>query len=356
MRIGVAGYGTGGRHFHTPFIEAAEGVTLGGVVTRSPERARAVSQAWPGVPTYASLGDLLAAGVDAVSITTPPTTRGELVLEAITAGVHVIADKPLAPTADAARELERAAAEADVMLSVFHNRRWDADICTLASVVEGGRLGTLWRVFSGFDLDDQATLEAGPGGGLLRDIGSHVVDQMLCLLGPVRSVNAHLDWVDLEDGRTESGFTIDLQQHTSGVRSYLESSKLNHLAARELRAYGAEESCRASGTDVQASATRRGSATRGGPRRVGLRHARELGRVGHLRRGGERSLATDSLPGPLHAVCRSIPRRGRTARAGRRGRPDAAGAGRRAGHRAAGAEHRRRVNGLAPPAALRLLR
>lgn len=53
---------------------------------------------------------------------------------------------------------------------------------------------------------------------------------MLWLLGPVRSVNPHLDWVDLADGRTDAGFTIDLL-HTSGVRSYLESSKLNHLAA-----------------------------------------------------------------------------------------------------------------------------
>jgi predicted dehydrogenase len=92
-----------------------------------------------------------------------------------------------------------------------------------------------------------------PGGGLLRDIGSHLVDQMLWLLGPVRSVNAHLDWVDLADGRTDAGFTIDLL-HTSGVRSYLESSKVNHIAARELRAYGTEGSYRASGTDVQASA------------------------------------------------------------------------------------------------------
>ena len=114
------------------------------------------------MPTYDSLGDLLAAGVDAVSISTPPTTRRELVLEAIAAGVHVIADKPFAPTADAAREMERAAAEAGVMLSVFHNRRWDADLRTLASVVEGGRLGTLWRVFSRFDRTIRPPSRPGP--------------------------------------------------------------------------------------------------------------------------------------------------------------------------------------------------
>lgn len=253
MRIGIVGYGTGGRHFHAPFVEAAEGVELVGVVTRSPRRQALVAEEWPGVPTYDSLTALLAAGVDAVTVTTPPDTRRELVLEAVAAGVHVIADKPFAPTADAGRELEEAAAAAGVLLSVFHNRRWDADIRTLAAVVHSGRLGELWRVHSRFDADDPGTLEAGPTGGLLRDLGSHVVDQMLWLLGPVRSVTAHLDWVELPEGLTDAGFVIDLR-HDSGVRSFVESSKLNHVAVRELRAYGSDGSYRATGTDVQAEA------------------------------------------------------------------------------------------------------
>ncbi len=253
LRIGIVGYGTGGQHFHAPFVEAAEGVELVGVVTRSPQRRALVAEEWPGVPTYDSLGDLLAAGVDAVTITTPPTTRRELVLEAVAAGVHVVADKPFAPTAEDGYDLARAAAEAGVLLTVFHNRRWDADVRTLAGVLAGGRLGDLWRVHSRFDLDDAGTLEAGPGGGLLRDIGSHVVDQMLWLLGPVARVTAHLDHVDLPEGRTDAGFVLDLQ-HTSGVRSYVEASKVNHVAARDLRAYGSAGSYCASGTDVQAQA------------------------------------------------------------------------------------------------------
>ena len=76
---------------------------------------------------------------------------------------------------------------------------------------------------------------------------------MIWLLGDVRSVNAHLDWLDLPDGRTDASFLIDLE-HTSGVRSTVESSKANHLEARELRAYGSEGSYRALGTDVQAQA------------------------------------------------------------------------------------------------------
>ena len=74
MRIGVVGYGTGGQHFHTPFIAAAKG----GVCV-------------------------------AVTIITPPQTRRSLVLEAIAASLHVIADKPFAPDAAGAKELNKAA-------------------------------------------------------------------------------------------------------------------------------------------------------------------------------------------------------------------------------------------------------
>lgn len=251
VRLGVVGYGTGGRHFHAPFVQAAEGIELAGFVTRSEERRALLAHEWPGVPTFTSLTAMLAAGVDAVTITTPPATRRELVLEAVAAGVHVIADKPFAPTATGGAELAAAADDAGVLLSVFHNRRWDADVRTLAGVLASGKLGELWRVHSRFDLDDPATLEAGPAGGMLRDLGSHVVDQMLWLLGPVRAVTAHLDHVDLPEGRTDAGFVVELR-HLSGVLSVVESSKVNRLAAREFRAYGSSGSFRWSGVDVQA--------------------------------------------------------------------------------------------------------
>ncbi|MCW2761223.1 MAG: dehydrogenase [Marmoricola sp.] len=253
IKLGVVGYGAGGRYFHTPFIQAAEGVELAGVVTRSSVRRAEAAQDWPGVPVFDSLSALVASGVDAVTITTPPDTRRQLVLEALSAGVHVIADKPFAPTAEVGHELAAAAESCGKLLSVFHNRRWDADIRTLAAVIDSGRLGDLWRVHSRFDLDDPATLEAGPGGGLLRDLGSHVVDQMVWLLGDVRSVNAHLDWLDLPEGRTDAGFTMEME-HASGVRSQVESTKANHIEVRELRAYGSEGSYRSLGTDVQAQA------------------------------------------------------------------------------------------------------
>lgn len=254
MRIGLVGYGMGGQCFHAPFIVAAEGTELAGVVARAPATVAKIEADFPGMPIYPSLAAMIETGkVDAVTITTPPQTRVPLVMEAIDAGLHVVADKPFAPTAMAARTLDRAAKAKGVTLGVFHNRRWDADAQTLRKLLESGRLGRLWRLHSRMEQSDPSTLEAGPTGGLLRDLGSHVVDQMLWLLGPVVSVDAQLDMVDLPQGRTDAGFVLSLR-HASGVASYIEASKLNHLAAKEFRAYGDEGSFVVSSSDVQAEA------------------------------------------------------------------------------------------------------
>lgn len=254
MRIGLVGYGTGGRHFHAPFIAAAEGVYLAGVVARAPETIARVRADLPAVPVYPSLSAMIAAGgIDAVTITTPPETRRALVLEAIAAGLHVIADKPFAPSAEAGRDLDRAAKAKGVVLGVFHNRRFDADVLTLRKVLRSGRLGRLWRIHSRMDLDDPHTLEAGRTGGLLRDLGSHLVDQMLWLLGPATAVTAHWDLVERPEGQTDASFVLALT-HASGIHSHLSASKLNRLAVREFRAYGDAGSYTSSGTDVQAQA------------------------------------------------------------------------------------------------------
>jgi predicted dehydrogenase len=258
VRIGVVGFGSGGMNFHAPFIEAADGVELAGVVTRDPGRRRALADRFPGVTAYDSLADLAAgersgAGLDAVTITTPPQSRRELVLEALALGLHVVADKPFAPSAEAGAALDQAARRSGLVLGVFHNRRWDSDIVTVKSLLSQGALGEIQRFHSRFDLDDPGTLEGGPTGGLLRDLGSHLVDQALWLFGPAAQVYARVVWSDTPDGPTDSAFMVTIS-HQSGVLSDLSSTKLNHWAERELRVYGSAGSYVARGTDVQAQA------------------------------------------------------------------------------------------------------
>jgi predicted dehydrogenase len=254
MRLGLVGYGVGGKYFHAPFILAARGVELVGVVARSASAIEQVHADLPGVAVFPSLTAMIAAGgLDAVTITTPPQTRRDLVLEAVAAGIHVVADKPFAPDAEAGRALAAAAKEAGVIVNVFHNRRRDADILTLKSVIDSGALGDLWRIDSRFDLDQPEQLEVGETGGLLRDLGAHLVDQALWLLGPATHVYATLDYTDRFGERTDCGFVVSLR-HESGATSTISSSKLNRLHTRELRAYGKRGSYVVRSTDVQAQA------------------------------------------------------------------------------------------------------
>lgn len=252
MKIGVVGYGTGGQHFHTPFIAAAQGCTLAGIVARAAKTKAAVRADWPDTPIFASLTDMIAAGVcDAVTITTPPQTRRALVLEAIAAGLHVIADKPFAPDYAGAMDLGRAADAAGITLGVYQNRRFDADLQTLRKLILDQRLGTVWRVHSRMDQDSPETIECGASGGMLRDLGSHMVDQMVYLLGPVVTVDAQMDHHDIGEEMTDVGFTIALR-HEGGAHSHLSASKMNYMEARELRAYGDKGSYQSLASDVQA--------------------------------------------------------------------------------------------------------
>lgn len=253
MRIGLVGYGTGGKNFHAPYISVVPELELVGIVARAATTVAQAKADHPEVPIYPSLTAMLAAGVDIVTITTPPETRRELVLEAIEAGVAVIADKPFAPNAQSGRELAAAAKAKGVVLGVYHNRRYDADVQTVRQMLQQHKLGKLWRLHNRMDLDDPTTLEGGPTGGLLRDIGSHLVDQTLWLLGPVKTVYAQMDFVERPEGLTDASFVITLV-HQSGVHSHLSSSKLNHIFTREFRVYGDAGCYLSSGTDVQAQA------------------------------------------------------------------------------------------------------
>jgi predicted dehydrogenase len=219
VRIGLVGYGKGGRLFHAPLIRHAEGCVLGGVVVRSPERRAALAADHLGVPVAGSLAELADAGVDAVVVTTPLDSHVQLVREAIGLGLPVVCDKPFARDAAAARETVLAAERADVLLTVYQNRRWDADYRTVQQVVSAGALGDVLLFESRMEQPPQPEGLPVTGGGALLDLGSHAVDQALHLFGPVRSVYAELRMAPGQAGFDE-GFFVALRHH-GGVTSHV---------------------------------------------------------------------------------------------------------------------------------------
>ncbi|MDE2221063.1 MAG: Gfo/Idh/MocA family oxidoreductase, partial [Gammaproteobacteria bacterium] len=184
-KVGLVGFGLAGRVFHAPLIRAS-GMQVVGVVSRQRD---AVSAALPAASVMPDLGALLSQpGLDLVVIATPNDQHEAQALAALAAGKHVVVDKPLALSSAGADLLIRAAAESGVMLSVFHNRRWDSNFRTLKRVLEAGTLGAV----QGFEarwnryrpkLPDRWRESAAHGGGLLFDLGTHLIDQALQLFG-----------------------------------------------------------------------------------------------------------------------------------------------------------------------------
>jgi predicted dehydrogenase len=252
MRIGLVGYGKGGRYFHAPLIASLPGATFVGVVTRSPERRAELAQDYPKVTPFDSLAELVASGVDAVAISTPLASRQALILEAIELGVAVVSDKPFANDAAQAQALVEAAERRGVLLSVYQNRRWDSDFLTVRKLIDNGVLGEISRFESRVERYSPKSVGKASGGGMLRDLGSHLVDQALLLFGPVSRVYAELDFV--ADSPLDHAFFVSLT-HANGVVSHLWGSCLQNCPGPRFRVSGSTGCYSVEGLDGQEAAT-----------------------------------------------------------------------------------------------------
>lgn len=224
VRWALAGYGPGGRIFHAPLIRAAAGLRLVAVVTGSPARQEQVRADVPGAATVPALADLPALGVAGVTITTPNTTHAPLAHEALDLGLHVVLDKPFGLTAAQAADLIAHADRVGRQLVPYQNRRWDSDLLTIRRLLDEGALGRVHRFTSRFDRfrpvkSSWHGASVVEGGGVLLDLGPHLVDQATQLFGPITSVHADLQTVRAGAGAEDQ---VELHVgHLSGARSTL---------------------------------------------------------------------------------------------------------------------------------------
>ena len=265
IRAGLIGYGLAGASFHAPLIRATRGLELEAIVTSNAERQREARSAHPSAALFDSAAQLWdhAAQLDLVVVASPNRTHVPLALEALEAGLDVVVDKPLAPTSSEGRRLVQEARHRERLLTVFHNRRWDGDFLTLRALLAEGALGEPYRFESRFDrwrpTPKPGWRELGApeeAGGLLYDLGSHLIDQALVLFGPVSHVYAELD-------RRRPGVEVDddafvALTHASGTRSHLFMSVLAAQPGPRFRMMGSRSAYVKHGLDVQEAALRGG--------------------------------------------------------------------------------------------------
>lgn len=186
IKTGIIGYGFSAQTFHLPFIKQLKEFELAAISSSKAEQVLAEN---PEVNVYASAEQLIKDDtIQLVIITSPNDTHFELAKQALLHGKHVIVEKPFVTDVEQGEALVSLAQEKKLILSTYHNRRWDSDFLTIKQIIESGELGEIRLFESHFDrfrpnVRQRWREQAGEGTGIWFDLGSHLVDQALSLFG-----------------------------------------------------------------------------------------------------------------------------------------------------------------------------
>jgi predicted dehydrogenase len=264
-RVALIGYGLAGAVFHAPLIAAVDSLELAAIVTQDPERRARARRDFSAAELWGSPDQVWerADDLDLVVVAAPNRAHVPLARAAIEAGLAVVVDKPLAANAAEGGELVREARERGVMLTVFQNRRWDGDFLTCRRLLADEAVGRVLRFESRFERwrpelsggwRELATPEEA--GGLLFDLGSHLVDQAHVLFGRARLVYAELD--ARRPGAQVDDDAFVALAHDAGVRSHLWMSAVSAQFGPRLRVLGDRAAYVKYGLDVQEESLHQG--------------------------------------------------------------------------------------------------
>lgn len=303
IRTAILGYGLAGSVFHAPLIAATPGMRVAAIVTNAPERRARAAHDFPTATIYSSADELWrdADRYDLAVIATPNRAHVSLAIAALDAGLAVVVDKPVAPSVASAEQLLEVARRNGKLLTVFQNRRWDGDFLTVRRLIESGVLGEIERLESRFE---RYRPEPKPGawrelgapeeaGGLLYDLGSHLIDQVMQLFGQPDEVYAEVE-------RRRPGVAVDddtfvALHFPSGVRAHLWMNVVSRRLAPRFRLLGLGGTYEKYGLDPQEPALAAG--TRPGDTGWGQEPPEKWGRISATIAGLTMEGAVETLPG-----------------------------------------------------------
>lgn len=194
VRVGLLAYGAIGDE-HNRAVQSTPRMTLNAVCDTNPERLQAALAVAPNATTFSDATQMLDSGeIDLVVVSTPPNSHYFWAKEALTRGIHVVLEKPMALTTDECDELMALASRSQLLLVVYQNRRYDADFVTIKSLIDAGEIGEVFHYESfvgGYS--EPCTYwhsNAEVSGGAIFDWGSHFIDQTLAVISsPLQHVS-----------------------------------------------------------------------------------------------------------------------------------------------------------------------
>jgi scyllo-inositol 2-dehydrogenase (NADP+) len=285
LRAAIIGYGLAGSVFHAPLISSVAGMEVAAIVTSNPRRQEHIRRDFPDAEILSTPDDLWRhpTRYDLVVVASPNRSHVPLGLAAMNAGLPVVIDKPLAASVADAEKLIETSQKTGQMLSVFQNRRWDNDFLTIRQLIAADLLGPVTRFESRFDRYRAAPRAnawrefSAPedAGGLLYDLGSHLIDQAIQLFGQPMRVYAELEI--RRPGALVDDDTFVALQFASGVRAHLWMSVVARIPGPRIRLGGLRGTYEKWGLDPQEHAL--SSGMRPGDAGWGLEPAERWGRM-----------------------------------------------------------------------------
>lgn len=195
INTGLAAYGSSGKLFHAPFIEAHPGFKLVGAWERSDKN---FTKDYPSAKSYDTFSELLSSNCDLIIINTPVETHFHYAKLALEAGKNILVEKAFTSSLEEAEHLSKLVNERNLKLCVYQNRRYDSDFKTVQKIISQNILGDIKDVeirFERFNLNlSQKKWKETPnsGSGILMDLGPHIIDQSLVLFGYPQKIFATL--------------------------------------------------------------------------------------------------------------------------------------------------------------------
>jgi predicted dehydrogenase len=266
LRVAIVGYGHAASVFHSPLVASTPGLRVAAIVTSSPERSARVRCEFPEARILPSADRLWqdSQQYDVVVIAAPNRVHVPLALTALNVGLPVVVDKPIAACVGDALLLIKTAEQTGKLLTVFHNARWSVPFLTTQQVIASGVLGEIGSYESRMERyrpvpRQGAWRERGDpaeAGGLLYDLGSHLIDQAIHLFGSATHVYAEMD--RRRPGTEVDDDTFVSLRFASGVRARLWMSYVARLAGPAVRIAGLRGTYVKMDQDLQESALQAG--------------------------------------------------------------------------------------------------
>lgn len=250
IQTALSSYGMSGLVFHGPLLEVHPGFKISKILERNRNESDGKH---PGAKLVRDYQEILNdPDIELVVVNTPDHLHLDMASRAMEAGKHVVVEKPFTLKVSEAEELMKLSDKQGVVLSVYHNRRWDGVYLTVKDVLSSGKLGRLVDFEVHFDRFRNYVKESwkdqANGTGTLYNLGSHLIDQALNLFGmPDR---LFCDTRMLRDGALTDD-SYDLWLHYPGFKCMLRSSYLVREPGPSFMLHGTEGSFLAWGSDPQ---------------------------------------------------------------------------------------------------------